>query len=208
MKLKDTGERIIPDEMKPSNMMLLEHMARYQFAFPYVKGRVLDLACGSGYGSVMATRQSKRKISEMVAVDFSEEVLTYARGRYHHPMISYECHNAADPALPEKLGTFDCILSFETYEHLEEEGVFLDNLFQMLKPGGILVLSTPFGEGRGKPTSEPFHIHQITRDEFRSLFDQYAYVKKDFYYQSGVLVEPLREGMNYQMGIAVCKKEG
>ncbi|WP_404406830.1 class I SAM-dependent methyltransferase [Jeotgalibacillus malaysiensis] len=207
MKLEDTGERIIPDEMKPSNMMLLEHMARYQFAFPYVKGRVLDLACGSGYGSVMAARQSKRKICEMVAVDFSEEVLTYARGRYHHPMISYECHDAVDPLLPEKLGTFDCILSFETYEHIAEEEVFLDNLFRLLKPGGILVLSTPFGEGRGKPSSEPFHIHQITRNEFRSLFDQYPYAKKDFYYQSGVLVEPIREGMNYQMGIAVCRRE-
>ncbi|MBM7578491.1 class I SAM-dependent methyltransferase [Jeotgalibacillus terrae] len=206
MKLEDTGERIIPDEMKPSNLMLLEHMARYQFAFPYVKGRVLDLACGSGYGSVMAAKQSKRKITSMTAVDFSQEAITYARGRYHHPMISYECHNAVDRMLPKKLGMFDCILSFETYEHIVEEDAFLENLYQMLKPGGTLVISTPFGEGRGKPSSEPFHIHQITKDEFTSLFDRYAYGEKTFYYQSGVLVEPLREGMNYQFGIAVCQK--
>ncbi|TFD99403.1 class I SAM-dependent methyltransferase [Jeotgalibacillus salarius] len=206
MNLTDTGERIIPDNMKPSNQMLLEHMARYQFSYPYVKGRVLDVACGSGYGSQMTAKQSKRKIDEMVAVDLSEEAVTYARGRYYHPLISYKVHNAVDPELPEELGQFDCILSFETYEHIAEEEVFLQNLYRLLKPGGTLLLSTPFGQGRGKPSASPFHVHQITRQEFRELFDQYDYHKKEFYFQSGVLVEPYREQMNYQLGIAVCKK--
>lgn len=55
------GERIIPKLMKPMNGMLLEHIARYYFATPYVRGRVLDIACGTGYGSHLVAKERKRR---------------------------------------------------------------------------------------------------------------------------------------------------
>ena len=51
--IEDTGERVIPKKMSPMNNLLLEHIARYQFALPYLEGRVLDMACGAGYGTHM-----------------------------------------------------------------------------------------------------------------------------------------------------------
>ncbi|WP_078408486.1 class I SAM-dependent methyltransferase [Priestia abyssalis] len=199
-----TGERVIPHLMKPTNGLLLEHIARYQFAILYTKGRVLDIACGSGFGSQLVAKAAKKKIDEIIGVDIDPAIIQYAQGTHYHPKVTFCEGNAADPSLPEKLGTFDCIMSFETLEHIKEEEQFLTNLYKMLKPGGTLVISTPFGLGRGKPSSEPFHVHQLTLDEFQDLFHDYS--EAEFFYQRGVLVETKREGMHYPLGIAVCIK--
>ncbi|MBM4761978.1 methyltransferase domain-containing protein [Bacillus sp. B15-48] len=202
--IKYTGERVIPKLMKPTNGLLLEHIARYHFAIPYAKGRVLDFACGSGFGSNIIAKAAKKEVDEIIAVDIDESTITYAKGTYHHPLIRFQMANVVEPELPQRLGQFDLIVSFETLEHVEQEHQFMDNIFQMLKPNGKLIISTPFGQGRGKPTSEPFHVHQLNTDEFHSLFEKYT--EKEFYYQRGVLVEPGRAGLHYPIGIAVCTK--
>lgn len=202
--VEDTGERVIPEFMKPSNKLLLEHMARYQFALPYVRGRVLDLSCGSGYGTHMMVKDKREEVDEVIGVDIDENIIQYARGAYYHPKSSFQVENAVDPKLPQKLGMFDTITSFETYEHIKEEKELMENYYRLLKPGGTLVVSTPFGKGRGIECGSPFHVHQITPEEFRKLFTDYTSVK--FYYQNGVLVEPPRDGVYYPLGIAVCTK--
>ncbi|MBM7702046.1 class I SAM-dependent methyltransferase [Metabacillus iocasae] len=202
--LKYTGERIIPELMKPTNGMLLEHLARYHFAIHYLNGRVLDFACGSGFGSQAMAKAAKKRINQIVGIDIDAASIQYANAHYYHPSVSFQQADAVDPSLPEKLGQFDVIVSFETLEHIEDEGQYMSNIFHMLKPGGTLIISTPFGLGRGKPTSEPFHVHQLTEEEFKQLFHNYSQV--DFYYQKGVLVEPGRQGLHYPIGIAVCTK--
>ncbi|WP_019155053.1 class I SAM-dependent methyltransferase [Robertmurraya massiliosenegalensis] len=204
--MKYTGERVIPELMKPMNGLLLEHLARYHFAIHYAKGRVLDFACGSGFGSNVIASAKKKEIEKIIAVDIDRETITYAKGKYYHPLVSFQVENCVEPTLPEKIGQFDLIVSFETLEHVDKEDIFMENIYQMLKPGGTLVISTPFGQGRGKPTSEPYHVHQLTEQEFQELFT--AYEEVEFYYQKGVLIEPVpgREGRHYPIGMAVCKK--
>lgn len=202
--LQDTGERIIPDRMKPTNGMLLEHIARYYFAAPYVKGRVLDISCGVGYGTQMIAKMCKKDMETAVGVDIDGNALDYARGRYHHPLIEWVQADALDPELPKRLGTFDTILSFETIEHLADDHLFITHLQSMLKPDGLLILSTPFGQGRGKPTNEPFHVHQLTPVEFKALFESFSSV--EIYNQRGVTFEPPRNGVHYAFGVAVAKK--
>lgn len=203
--LENTGERIIPEEMPITNGMLLEHLARYYFALYYARGRVLDIACGTGYGSKIMAKANKKEINEIIAVDVDGDTLKYARQHHYHPLVQYVQANAEDEILPDQLGFFDVITSFETLEHLESEEIFLNSLYKMLKPGGTLILSTPFGAGRGKPTREPFHYHQLTENEFTDLFK--AYGETEFYYQRSVLIEPKREGKHYPFGIAVCRKK-
>ncbi|MFD1019305.1 class I SAM-dependent methyltransferase [Thalassobacillus hwangdonensis] len=202
--IEDTGERVIPEFMKSSNKLLLEHMARYQFALPYVKGRVLDLSCGSGYGTHMMAKENKSVVDEVVGIDIDTEIITYAKGTYYHPLSTFKVMNAVDPDFPAELGTFDVITSFETYEHIEDEEQLLANYHALLKPGGTLIVSTPFGEGRGQSCGSPFHVHQITPQEFRDLFTNYS--ETNFFYQKGVLIEPPRDKVNYPLGIAVCIK--
>lgn len=202
--LQYTGERVIPELMKPTNGLLLEHIARYYFSYPYAKGRMLDIACGVGYGTSMVTKANKKDLSEVIGVDIDESTIQYAKGKYYHPLISYQQGDAVDSDLPSKLGQFDTILSFETLEHIAAETQFLLNLYQMLKPGGTLVISTPFGRGRGKPTNEPFHVHQLTINEFKGLFHNYTDVS--FFGQRGVLFQPLDTSHYFSLGIAVCRK--
>ncbi|MFD1032459.1 class I SAM-dependent methyltransferase [Metaplanococcus flavidus] len=199
-----TGERVIPEMMNPMNGLLLEHIARYQFAIDYANGRVLDLAGGVGYGAQLVAKAKHEELEGVIAVDSDGETIRYAKHRYYHPKVTYLQEDACDPLLPQKLGMFDSIISFETIEHLPDEKRFLNSLYQMLNPGGKLILSTPFGHGRGKPSSTPFHVHQLSWDEFHELFDQYSL--KRFYYQRGVLIEPSRNGIHYPIGIAVCEK--
>lgn len=141
--VQDTGERIIPEMMKPTNFMLLEHLARYSFALPYMQGRVLDIACGAGYGSHMMAKFRKKMIQELVAVDNDQDILEYAQKTYQHPLITYKQADAMDPELGDSLGSFDAIVSFETIEHVEDDIVFMQQLKKILRPGGTLVLSTP-----------------------------------------------------------------
>ncbi|MGP4076070.1 methyltransferase domain-containing protein [Halobacillus sp. K22] len=202
--VKNTGERVIPEYTDPMNNLLLEHAARYQFSLSYMQGRVLDLSCGAGYGTHMIAKQCKHVIDEVVGVDIDQEIIRYAKGTYYHPQSSFEIYDATTPHLSAHLGTFDVIVSFETYEHIKEEEKLLRNYYQLLNPGGKLIVSTPFGKGRGKECGSPFHFHQITPQEFRNLFTDYA--KQEFFFQNGVLIEPPRENVYYPLGLAVCEK--
>lgn len=204
--IEDTGERVIPKLMDPLNPLLLEHIARYQFVLPYLKGRVLDLSCGSGYGTHLIAKKCKKTIDEIIGIDIDPEIIKYAKHEYFHPKSNFLVGDATDPSLVEKIGVFDFIVSFETIEHIENEEAILNNYNRLLKPGGTLIVSTPFGKGRGIPSGHPFHFHQLTIGEFHDLFtERFAHV--EFYYQNGVLIEPKRRpNAYYPIGIAICKK--
>ncbi|RDY66987.1 methyltransferase domain-containing protein [Halobacillus trueperi] len=202
--LEDTGERVIPKEMDPTNNLLLEHIARYTFSTPYVKGRVLDLACGTGYGSAMVAKEKKKDIDEMIGIDISSETTRYAIQNYYHPLLTFKQGDIMDSSLVNKIGVFDTILSFETIEHVEDDRAFMERMYELLKPGGTLVLSTPFGKGRDHPCGSPFHYFQLTKEEFNELFTSFSDV--EIYYQRGVTIEPPRQGVYYPLGVAVCRK--
>ncbi|GAA4066580.1 class I SAM-dependent methyltransferase [Amphibacillus indicireducens] len=206
--LEDTGERVIPDQMEATNRLLIEHVARYQFATSYVYGKVLDFACGSGYGTHLIVKSAKKQVEQVVGIDFDRDAIAYAKNRYYHPASEFIQGDVTDPNLPSKLGQFDCIMSFETIEHIDDEKQFLNNIDQLLKPGGRLILSTPFGDGRDRPSGVPFHVHQLTINEFKRLFDEFAYQSVEFFYQNGALIVP--EGFEidqyFPLGIVICQK--
>lgn len=192
--------------MDNTNALLMEHFARYYFSVPHIHGRVLDFATGTGFGAHLIAKKCKKQITEIIGIDIDPEVIEYARGRYYHPLSSYAVEDVTEPHLVNKLGTFDVILSFETVEHVEEEEQFLENIHQLLKPNGTLILSTPFGAGRGNPCGSPFHVHQLTPQEFFGLFDNYS--STTFYLQRGPLIEPLDPSANIEhpIGIVIAKK--
>ncbi|WP_208589903.1 class I SAM-dependent methyltransferase [Gracilibacillus suaedae] len=204
--LKDTGERVIPEKMDITNELLIEHLARYHFSVPHIYGRALDFATGVGYGAHVIAKKCKHELDEIIGVDIDPNVIQYAKANYYHPISDFRLADVTEPTLPDQLGTFDVILSFETIEHIKDEEQFMENIYQLLKPGGTLILSTPFGEGKGIPCGSPFHVHQMTENEFVSMFDQFP--KKKFFYQKGALIEP-KEGsqMDHKpIGIVIAYK--
>jgi SAM-dependent methyltransferase len=149
------------------------HASRYRFAAPYVRGRrVLDIACGTGYGLTILHEQGGGRTVIGVDADFGAARAARRCG----PAL------VADGArLPFQDRSFDVVTSFETLEHLHEREAFLSELARVLTPGGVCLLSTPNALQtqplNGTPRN-PFHVHEYTPDELRaSLTSHFASVE-------------------------------
>jgi len=204
MDLEYTDERVIPELMNPRSGILLEHIARYEFAKKYVKGRVLDIACGVGYGAdILLDGPQEEIIEEIVGLDISTESIEYAKHMYGFLKVNFHVQDVTEENLQNIYGTFDTIISFETIEHLKDDYGFIKSLRNLLKPGGLLIISTPFGQGRGKPCSCPYHVHQYKEEEFRELLSIFNNVQ--MYHQLDQVVEQPIDNKKYYLMVAVCE---
>jgi SAM-dependent methyltransferase len=168
--MRDTGERLIPDVIATHDRMtatLLEiHLERYALAAQRAAGgRVLDIACGSGYGSRLL---HDRGVREVVGVDVDPEAIAFARTRYGAEGIQFQ---AAAAETFDGTG-FDVIASFETIEHLHDPLAFLQRTHAMLAPRGMLMVSAST-----IVTSDfyRFHRHDFTHAGFRNLLLRAGY---------------------------------
>jgi 2-polyprenyl-3-methyl-5-hydroxy-6-metoxy-1,4-benzoquinol methylase len=164
--LEYTGERHMADRLGLGlSLSHIDHMIRYALAAPFIKGRrVLDITCGSGYGSqFMAIEGAK----EVIGVDIDPKAIAHARKFYHHPKVSYI---ESDAHAVSQLENASCevIVSFETIEHLQHPHDFLLELRRILKPGGQLLLSCP-NDYRVSPWISEYHIHKFRFSEFQDL---------------------------------------
>ena len=160
-----TGERYTP-ECKLE--IASEHWHRYAFARALAPGRrVLDAACGEGYGSALMARAG----ADVLGVDIGSEAVQHARTRYAGiPGLRFEQADAtALDALAD--ASFDLVLSFETLEHVHEQQRLLDGFARLLAPGGVLLLSTPDKRAYTDLTGQvnPHHVRELYRDEFEAL---------------------------------------
>jgi len=200
-----TQERVVPKLMNPKNGMLIEHIERYRFASEFARGRVLDIACGAGYGSELMLRgKNGMLIDEILGADIDKKAVEYALEHYSFDNVSYVVANALNPDLKEELGNFDTIVSFETIEHFKGDEVFIKNLYDMLKPGGAAIISTPFGKGKDQPCKNPYHVYQYKEEEFLEVLSIFDDVK--MYHQRDSDIELPLEGKKYYLMVAVCKK--
>lgn len=166
-------ERLVPDELKPNETTGLNtlqlHLDRYRFAAQHLKaGRVLDIACGVGYGSFELVKKADEEIKELVAVDISAESIIMATKRYPHPKIKYEVRDASSYTSDD---VFDTIVSLETLEHLPDPKLFVMRMTGLLNPGGRLICSAPI-----TPSIDvnPYHLHDFTKNTLRELPLEYG----------------------------------
>ena len=159
-----TGERFTPECVRE---IWYEHWHRYAFARRLAAGRrVLDAACGEGYGSAMLSEVA----ADVVGVDLDEAAVVHARSRYAAlPRLRYERADAT--ALPFPDASFDLVVSFETLEHLAAQEQLLQGFARVLADDGVLVISSPdkrtYSELAG--FRNEFHVRELYRDELVSL---------------------------------------
>jgi ubiquinone/menaquinone biosynthesis C-methylase UbiE len=117
-----------------------EHLARYRFAEQFVAGKdVADIACGTGYGSLILARAGAKSVHGM---DVSPETVEYCIENSNAPNVNFTTANAQDlSGIPDS--TFDVVVSFETIEHLPSMEAYLDEMLRILRPGGTFLVSTP-----------------------------------------------------------------
>jgi 2-polyprenyl-3-methyl-5-hydroxy-6-metoxy-1,4-benzoquinol methylase len=159
--LEPTGERMVPESAGTTTFW--EHIYRYAFASCFVAGkRVLDIACGEGYGAVAL---QKAGAAHVIGVDVSESACMHARKRYG---LDARTGTAEEIPLPDNF--VDVIVSFETIEHVANPNRFLDECFRVLAPGGRLIISTPnkevYTDRLG--TQNRYHCSEMTEEEFAS----------------------------------------
>lgn len=144
-----------------------EHLARYTWAAQWVRGKsVLDVACGTGYGSAMLLRAGA---SLAVAVELSAPALAFAARTYAGP--KYICADARK--IPLKDASFDAVVSLETIEHLADPVGFLRSVRALLREGGVLVLSMP---NRSQTDgSNPYHLHEMTLPELLEALERASF---------------------------------
>jgi ubiquinone/menaquinone biosynthesis C-methylase UbiE len=160
-------ERLVPDQLPwYHRQMYYDHIDRYKFAQKFIKNKkVLDIACGSGYGSQLLAKAGAKKVW---AIDISQETIEYAQKRYPHKLVNYKVGRAEN--IPIKGNSVDIVVSFETLEHIRHHKFLLKEIKRVLKRGGKLIISTP-NKSLGTEEASPFHIKEFTLSEFNNLLE-------------------------------------
>ena len=167
-ELEFTGERFTPECVRE---IWYEHVHRYAFAAPLVAGkRVLDAACGEGYGSALLAATA----GSVDGVDVAPEAIRHAQGRYgDHQNLAFRVADVT--ALPFPDGHFDRVVSFETLEHLEAQDAMLAEFRRVLKSDGVLIVSSPdravYTDQYGNDNA--FHVRELYRDELEALLGRH-----------------------------------
>jgi SAM-dependent methyltransferase len=158
-----TGERFLPEVR---GAIFFEHWHRYALAAPLVSGkRVLDAACGEGYGTSLLARSA----ASVVGVDVSRDAVAHASERYGAPNVRFLA--ASVTRLPLADSSVDAVVSFETIEHLAEQREMLAEFRRVLAPSGILVISSPNRPvyNQDADAANHFHVRELDRDELADL---------------------------------------
>jgi len=165
----DTLERLVPDELtsdEVSRATLELHLERYRFAAQHCRpGRLLDIACGVGYGSRLLG--DLRDDLTVLGVDVSGDAVRYASEHYGDSRVSFQ---QADAMAFQSDQRFDTIVSLETIEHLPDPAGFVDNILRLLRPGGMFVASVPTTPS---VDANPHHLHDFTRAKLDRLVAQH-----------------------------------
>lgn len=150
--------------------VLAEHRARYAFAARYARDRrVLDVACGSGYGTRIFHEAGAAAV---VGIDSDAGAVDHARRNYGCQEITFL---QADACAPPSMPPFDLIASFETIEHLDNPVRFLQGCRALLVPGGMFIVSTPYRHrvhADGTPLNR-FHKQEWQTAEFDGLLRRF-----------------------------------
>lgn len=173
----DSLERLVPEALAEGDatgrQTLDLHVARYAFAARRLPpGRVLDLACGVGYGSRLLARESPAPVS-VLGVDVSASAIEHARDFYAANGVEFRVSEAM--AFDDPDG-FDTIVSLETLEHLERPAAFFARLVGLLRPAGVLIASVPT-----TPSVDlnPHHFHDFSAASFRRLGERHGLLELD-----------------------------
>jgi SAM-dependent methyltransferase len=169
-ELEFDGERFVPGAAVEITYL---HWQRYLFAVQLAQGkRVLDIACGEGYGAAVLASVA----AHVDAFDVSEKSIAHARATYGDvPRLDYSVGDLRTFFEKAAGGAYDLITAFEIIEHVgeREQAALLEGIKKALAPGGVALISTPDKRlytdirlGRN-----PFHVRELYRDEFSKMLE-------------------------------------
>jgi SAM-dependent methyltransferase len=162
-----TGERTLPD-VPEENYWFRRHLAVYEWIAARAHGRrVVDLACGEGYGSAVLGRTARA----VVGVDANPEAFEHARLKYTGGNVRFERN-----MLELWRGDVDCVVLLQTIEHVQDPDAVMAHIRELIG-SGVAYVSTPnvltlapVGADR---SGNPWHVREYRAHEFRALCERH-----------------------------------
>ncbi|MDH4187709.1 MAG: class I SAM-dependent methyltransferase, partial [Nitrospira sp.] len=168
---KGQGNCMERREAYPTDTQHIVNLSGYVWAARQVpqldRMRVLDLACGTGYGSDYLSSKAGR----VVGVDCSPQIVARNRARYGGSGASFVAMDGC--ALGFRNASFDCVISQDTIEHIVDDRRFVAEVARVLRATGILVIFTPHGKNAADKPEDPFHVREYNQEEFREILSPY-----------------------------------
>ena len=174
MELAWTGERLVTQVNAVYGTF--EHLHRYALAIELCRNKVvLDIASGEGYGSNLLADAALK----VTGVDISAESVAHATEKYKKPNLEYKTGSVLEIPLAD--GSVDVVVSFETLEHVTEHDKMLQEVVRVLRPDGLLIISTPEKSiySRRDPDN-PYHVKELTFNEFETLIAKHFSFQKTY----------------------------
>jgi SAM-dependent methyltransferase len=162
-----TGERTLPD-VPEENYWYRRHLVVYDWIAARAGGRrVVDLACGEGYGSAVLARTAQ----EVVGVDANPEAFEHARLKYSAPNLRFE-----RDMVELWSGDVDCVVFLQTIEHIQDPDAMLAHIRELVGPDGLAFVSTPnlltLAPAGAESSGNPWHLREYRAEEFRALCER------------------------------------
>jgi 2-polyprenyl-3-methyl-5-hydroxy-6-metoxy-1,4-benzoquinol methylase len=158
------------------------HVARYMFARRFVRSgdRVLDAACGLGYGSAILADGTFA--ASVLGLDLDPAAIAYARSHYGQgrARLSFDALDvAAIGTFPD--ASFDVVVSFETLEDVADPEAFLWACRRVLTPAGRIVGSVPnlWLDEHGRDPN-PHHLHVFDRASLEAMCRKTFFIERVF----------------------------
>jgi SAM-dependent methyltransferase len=161
-----TGERTLPD-VPEENYWYRRHLVVYEWIAQRAHGRrVVDLACGEGYGSDVLARTA----ASVIGVDANPEAFEHARLRY--PRVRFERN-----MIELWQGDVDCVVFLQTIEHIQDPDAMLDHVRGLIAPDGVAYVSTPnvltLAPKGAERSGNPWHVREYRPQEYRALCERH-----------------------------------
>jgi SAM-dependent methyltransferase len=161
-----TGERTLPD-VPEENYWYRRHLVVYEWIAARAHGRrVVDLACGEGYGSAVLARTA----ASVVGVDANPEAFEHACARY--PQVRFERN-----MIELWQGDVDCVVFLQTIEHIPDPDAMLAHVRELIEPDGVAYVSTPnvltLAPKGAERSGNPWHVREYRPEEYRALCERH-----------------------------------
>jgi ubiquinone/menaquinone biosynthesis C-methylase UbiE len=168
-----TGERYVPSV---DGQIKYEHLHRYALCLEFVAGKsVLDLASGEGYGSMALAKAAH----SVFGVDIDAASIEHANYQYRDcKNLKFLVGSCDSLPLPDK--SVEVVTSFETIEHHDKHEEMMLEIKRVLKPGGLLIISSPnrLTYSDESNYSNPYHVKELYYDELINLLEHhFEYVR-------------------------------
>ncbi|MBM3446513.1 MAG: class I SAM-dependent methyltransferase [Bacteroidetes bacterium] len=153
-----TAERSSAEDAS-ENPIYQRHMAAYKAAVPWMKGSVLEVGCGEGYGMKLLAKHCQ----QYLGID------KFPVPNLHVPPNARTLQMTVPPLGGINSNQFDAVVTFQVIEHIEDDLEFLREIHRVLQPGGVLILTTP--NKLMSLTRNPWHVREYDPEAMREILE-------------------------------------